>query len=116
MLSRAQADRSFSTDFGTKKFFRGAQIGCYSCHNGPSSESTNPNRPAVVRNATASTKVDTPVSIPLTATDAAGNVATLTLHETLAAVPFRVAATGGNVLQNVARTAGGLVLPSGNLQ
>lgn len=35
ILSRAQADRSFSTDWGQKTFARGTMIGCYSCHNGP---------------------------------------------------------------------------------
>jgi hypothetical protein len=34
-ISRAQGDRSFSTDSGTVKFARGTLIGCYSCHNGP---------------------------------------------------------------------------------
>jgi hypothetical protein len=35
VLSRTQADRSFSTEHGTKTFAKGTQIGCYSCHNGP---------------------------------------------------------------------------------
>ena len=38
VLSRMLADRSLSA-FGTKKLFRGALIGCYTCHNGPGSES-----------------------------------------------------------------------------
>ncbi len=35
VLSTAKAARSFSTEWGTKKFAAGATIGCYSCHNGP---------------------------------------------------------------------------------
>ena len=35
VLSRAQADRALSTQYGTKSFFRGGQISCYACHNGP---------------------------------------------------------------------------------
>lgn len=34
-LSTTSSDRTFSTDWGTKKFPKGTQIGCYNCHNGP---------------------------------------------------------------------------------
>lgn len=47
-LSRAQADRTLQTEFGTKHFWRGFQVGCYACHRGPSSESANTNRAPVV--------------------------------------------------------------------
>jgi hypothetical protein len=76
VLSRSQADRTISA-FGTKNFWRGFQIGCYTCHNGPGSESANKNHPAVVNNAVASTSTNTPVAIPLSATDADGNTLTL---------------------------------------
>ncbi len=78
VLSRSFAARTLSTSFGTKVLFRGAQIGCYTCHNGPSSESANPNRPAVASNLTASTTSGTSVTIHLVATDPDGNP--LTLH------------------------------------
>ncbi len=35
LLSKALANRTFSTEWGTRTFARGAVIGCYSCHNGP---------------------------------------------------------------------------------
>ena len=35
VLSAALADRTFSTEKGTRTFKKGAVIGCYSCHNGP---------------------------------------------------------------------------------
>jgi len=39
VLSKAQADRSFSVeDRGTLRFPAGTQIGCYNCHNGPRGE------------------------------------------------------------------------------
>jgi hypothetical protein len=76
VLSRSQADQTISA-FGTKNFWRGFQIGCYTCHNGPGSDSANNNHPAVVRNATASTSTNAPVAIPLSATDADGNSLTL---------------------------------------
>jgi hypothetical protein len=76
VLSRSQANQTL-TAFGSKNIWRGFQIGCYTCHNGPGSESANPNRPAVVSNATASTSTNTPVAIPLNASDPNGNPLTL---------------------------------------
>ena len=74
VLSRSRADRTLlAGDFGAKQFWRGFQVSCYSCHNGPGSESPSPNHPAVVADASASTDDATPVSIPLRATDADGN-------------------------------------------
>jgi hypothetical protein len=77
VLSRSQADRTLSTEFGTKHFWRGFQIGCYGCHLGPSNESRNPNRPPVVYDTSASTAADVAVAIPLAANDADGNPLTL---------------------------------------
>ncbi|GIW44896.1 MAG: hypothetical protein KatS3mg077_2178 [Candidatus Binatia bacterium] len=49
VLSRALADRTLAAGkFGTKVFWRGFQVGCYACHNGPNSESPASNRPPVV--------------------------------------------------------------------
>lgn len=77
VLSRSSADRTISTDFGTKSFWRGFQIGCYTCHNGPNSESSNPNRPPSVLDSTASTPFGTPVALLLRASDLDGNALTL---------------------------------------
>ena len=73
VLSRAQADRSFSTRFGVKNFWRGFQVSCYSCHNGPSSSEPSPNHPAVVANVTTKTMPDVPIAIPLPVSDADGD-------------------------------------------
>ena len=48
VLSRAQGDRTISA-FGSKLFWKGFQVGCYTCHNGPNSESATANPPATVR-------------------------------------------------------------------
>lgn len=57
-LSRAQGDRTFVLEeMGTKKFARGMEIGCYSCHNGPGNEGSGPAAPAV-----ANAKLQVPVS------------------------------------------------------
>ena len=78
VLSRAQADRMLRTEeLGTKHFWRGFQIGCYTCHRGPGNDNANPNHPAVVSDASASTTVATPVSVTLDATDLDGNALTL---------------------------------------
>ena len=76
VLSRAQGDRTISA-FGSKLFWKGFQVGCYTCHNGPGSESTTANPPATVGNASATTAGGTPVTIPLSATDPHGNPLTL---------------------------------------
>lgn len=76
VLSAAQGDRTFSTRYGTKVFPRGAQIGCYACHNGPDTSNANQNRAPTVQDTTAST-VDVPVTIALTAADPDNNPLTL---------------------------------------
>ncbi len=77
VLSRALGPRSLSTKWGSRTFFRGATIGCYTCHNGPSSESGNPNHPPTVASASISTTHDTPVTVTLSATDADGDSLTV---------------------------------------
>lgn len=77
VLSRSQADRMLSTELGTKLLWRGFQVGCFTCHLGPSNDNANPNRPAVVSNASVSTPQNTPVAIILTANDPDGNTLTL---------------------------------------
>lgn len=78
VLSRSQADRTLTTeDYGTKHYWRGYQIGCYSCHNGPNSESPSPNHPPTVTDATSTATADVAVAVPLTATDSDGDSLTL---------------------------------------
>jgi chitin-binding protein len=72
VLSRALGDRTVS-GFGTKNFWQGFQIGCYTCHNGPNSEHSTSNRAPVVHNATATTDENTPVQIAMSASDADRN-------------------------------------------
>ncbi len=68
VLSKAQGDRTFSTKFGTKKFFRGSVIGCYACHNGPKSEHRNSNRAPLALDGQAKTGMQA-VTVTLKATD-----------------------------------------------
>ncbi|HTY88603.1 MAG TPA: Ig-like domain-containing protein [Candidatus Acidoferrum sp.] len=67
VLSRMQADRTLNA-FGTKTFFRGAIIGCYTCHNGPGSETANASTPPAVNNVSATTTNDQSVAMTLPAT------------------------------------------------
>ncbi len=76
VLSRSQGNRTISA-FGTKNFWRGFQIGCYTCHNGPGSESSNSNHAPVVSDVQANTDSGLPVAIHLSASDADGNSLTL---------------------------------------
>ena len=73
VLSRAFGDRTLDTRFGTKTFWKGFQIGCYTCHSGPSSENANPNAAPVVTDALAATPFGTPLVLPLVASDANGD-------------------------------------------
>jgi hypothetical protein len=75
VLSYAQGNRSISA-FGTKTFWRGFQIGCYACHQGPNNDNPNPNKPPVVTNASVTTTSTTSIQIPLQGTDANGDTLT----------------------------------------
>ncbi|HSN54052.1 MAG TPA: Ig-like domain-containing protein, partial [Candidatus Sulfomarinibacteraceae bacterium] len=77
VLSRSQATRTITTEFGTKTFWRGFEIGCFTCHNGPSSDDPNPNRPPSVEDAAATAVPGATVTIPLTASDPDGQALTL---------------------------------------
>ena len=72
-LSRSLGNRTFSTRFGVKTFWRGFRIGCYACHNGPSSENSNPNRAPVATSGSARAIMGRSLTIPLTVSDADGN-------------------------------------------
>jgi hypothetical protein len=77
VLSRALGDRTLDTRFGAKVFWKGFQIGCYTCHRGPSSEQANTNAPPVVTDTSATTPPATPVSLALAAMDPDPNTLTL---------------------------------------
>jgi len=77
VLSRAKGDRVFDTDFGRKHFWRGFEIGCYTCHNGPSGEQGSANHPPVVDDGQAATSEAMPVDITLVASDADADPLTL---------------------------------------
>ena len=69
VLSRAQGARTFNAR-GAFTLFRGATVGCYNCHNGPSRSDPNPKPAPVVSPVAAVTAVDVPVSITLPVTGA----------------------------------------------
>ncbi|MCA8952984.1 MAG: hypothetical protein KDE27_25965 [Planctomycetes bacterium] len=77
VLSRALADRSVSTQFGQRNFWKGYEVGCYDCHNGPNNEHSNNNSPPVVANRSESTPTDQPLALTLTATDPNSDPTTL---------------------------------------
>ena len=69
VLSRMQANRTLSA-FGTKTLFRGAIIGCYTCHKGPGNTASNTNAAPTVVGVVTDTTNDQSVNIPLTVTGA----------------------------------------------
>jgi hypothetical protein len=75
-LSRAQADRTLRSDFGTRRLWRGFQVGCYLCHLGPTGDSPNPNRPPTAADATLAS-AGGPAALDLAAGDPDGDAVTL---------------------------------------
>jgi len=74
VLSRVQGDRMLQTEeIGTKHFWRGFQVGCYTCHQGPHNGDRNANRAPVVTDTSAAITTGTALKISLTASDADGN-------------------------------------------
>lgn len=64
-LSRVQGDRTFNLGAehgGTIKFYRGATVGCYSCHNGVSNDSANTSPAPVTQNVNLTTQDGQPVA------------------------------------------------------
>ena len=74
VLSRIQGDRTLTASFDggtvTLNLFRGALIGCYTCHNGPSNDSINNSTPPSVNVVSGSTSNNTPLNLPVTVTPA----------------------------------------------
>ena len=73
VLSRSASDRTLSTSFGSKFLWRGFEVGCYDCHNGPSGEDGNPNHAPSAANRSATTTANVPITVTLVASDADGN-------------------------------------------
>ncbi len=72
-LSAMLADRSLSTEFGTKSWWRGLQVGCYSCHNGPDSENASKNHAPAVNSLTIETREGVAGTAVIVASDSDGN-------------------------------------------
>ncbi|MBK9386360.1 MAG: hypothetical protein IPN34_16230 [Planctomycetes bacterium] len=70
LLSRASMDRTLSTRYGARTFWRGFEVGCYECHNGPTSDDPTTNTPPQVAARSASTPTDREALLVLSGTDA----------------------------------------------
>jgi PKD repeat protein len=73
VLSRAQGSRTLTTSYGTLSLWRGFQISCWACHNGPSGGGDSRNGTPVASNGSATTEAGRSVAIPLSASDPDGN-------------------------------------------
>jgi hypothetical protein len=85
VLSRAQAARTFTVEkFGTKMYWRGQQISCYGCHDGPNSSNPTTKGFPTVANASATTASGVPVAIALTASTSNLRIVSQPAHGTVA--------------------------------
>ena len=70
VLSRVQGSRTLTASFDggtvTLNLFRGALIGCYTCHNGPSNDSINNSAPPTVNIISGSTPNSASLNLPVT--------------------------------------------------
>jgi hypothetical protein len=73
VLSRSLGDRTLTTEYGPRNFWRGFQIGCYNCHRGPNNDDANPNRAPSVGDAALQTSAGITGSVALQTSDADGN-------------------------------------------
>ncbi|MBL9137754.1 MAG: immunoglobulin domain-containing protein [Verrucomicrobiales bacterium] len=66
VLSRVQANRSFRIEDGdTVNFYRGATVGCYTCHDGPSDDDMNGAAAPSIMDVAARTTAGVPVDLVL---------------------------------------------------
>lgn len=77
VLSASQSDQTLSTKYGSRSYWRGARIGCYSCHDGPNSESATRNHAPVVSDASLAVAFAGSAGVDLVASDADGTPLTL---------------------------------------
>lgn len=81
VLSRMQANRTLNA-FGTKTFARGDVIGCYTCHNGASSETASNAAVPVASNLATNTANDRPLVflLPVSGTNVTTRIVSQTAH------------------------------------
>ena len=84
VLSRAQGDRSYNVSFDTGSFtltlFRGATVGCYNCHNGPSGDSLNSSVPPTATSFATSTTSGQPLAVTLPGSGGTGRIISQPAH------------------------------------
>jgi len=74
VLSRAMGPRTLSTKFGTRTLWRGKQVGCYDCHDGPNSSNPTVNTASTVGNVTTNTVSGAPVIMVMPGSDPNANL------------------------------------------
>lgn len=86
VLSRALGPRTLTASFDagsvTLNLFQGAMVGCYNCHNGPRSESINPDAAPAADAVTASTTSGQPVTftLPVSGINASARIISQAAH------------------------------------
>ena len=78
VLSRAWSERRLNAGGGMAlDLWRGYQVGCYNCHEGPRTERRSRNRPAQALDDRLTTRADQPATLALQASDPDGNALVL---------------------------------------
>lgn len=80
VLSEVRVDRSVTTPWGTKNWFKGTRIGCWTCHRGPVNRAAQTIGPAVVSNVSTNTTTPSPVAMVLPAQNTNTSVQTVTVR------------------------------------
>ncbi len=70
VLSRSLGDRVLTSELGARTLWRGYQVSCHLCHDGPSNSDPSPNRLPAVINAAAGAVAALETTFPLEASDA----------------------------------------------
>jgi hypothetical protein len=84
-LSRALGSRNLSTEgFGIQRFWQGQTIGCYDCHNGPSSEDTPGPKAPTVHGGSVVARRDVPEAVTLKSSSQNLRIVTQPEHGTVA--------------------------------
>lgn len=73
VLSETHTERTYNTPWGTKHFFSGQRITCYTCHDGPDEDHAPQNTPPSVPNVSVATALDVPLVIPFQGSDPNGD-------------------------------------------
>lgn len=81
VLSRTKTARTYNTPLGTKTFWSGFQVSCYTCHDGPDDDDPPSNGPPTVPDLMLTTPRGVPLDIPFGGNDPENDTLTFRIVE-----------------------------------